>query len=678
MCGIAGIVRFDGETVERGELDAMRHMLAHRGPDDAGLKMFDVAGLAHLRLSIIDLSDAGHCPMPNEDATLWITFNGEVYNYRELMPELIARGHRFRSVCDTEVVLHAFEEYGADCVNKFNGMFAFALYDSRKRSLFCARDRSGVKPFYFALQGSRFAFASEPKALLVLPWVRRRQDDGAIFDYLCHGVVDHAEQTFFADIKVLPAAHHATFDSTGWRYLRYWSLPSPDAETLAMPASERTIQKWADEFRALLEDSIALRLRSDVTVGSCLSGGLDSSTIVSIANRLLFPDSGQELAEQWHRRGEKQMTFSACFDDTAIDERRYMREVTQQTGAAAHYTFPQGERLFDVLAGVIWHQDEPFLSTGIVAQWHVMELARKNSVKVLLDGQGADEVLCGYAGYYGPFFADLLVAGELAQLTREMALYNQYHQAKWGSAQRQLGQALRARHGWLRPGVRSRIDRSRLLPPWLAPGIAEAKDGSARRMPLGFAPSEPGYLAAVAKQLFTATSLPALLRYEDRNSMAFGVEARVPFLDYRLIEFVFGAPNAMRFGHGLNKRVLRKAATSVIPEVVRRRRDKLGYTTPEAAWLRGPGADGIQAILASPAMAMHGYIRPEVARDQFTAFLNGAPISPAIIWRWVNLELWLRAFVDQPLKRPESIKGAAKAGIAAESRSENDVLTARE
>ncbi|MDB5075039.1 MAG: hypothetical protein JWO42_1218 [Chloroflexi bacterium] len=656
MCGIAGLLQFDGMLDARSTLESMDDMMAHRGPDDRGIKEFGIAGLVHRRLSIIDLSPAGHCPMPNEDETLWIVYNGEVYNYRELMPDLIARGHQFRSVCDTEVVLHAYEEYGEECVTKFNGMFAFAIYDTRKRRLFCARDRSGVKPLYYSQGPRRFAFASEPKSLLVVPWVRRRPDDGVVFDYLFHGVVDHTDRTFFADIRALPAAHTATIDESGMRIKRYWSLPSPDFAALAQPVTERLAERWAEEYGNLLSDSLKLRLRSDVTVGSCLSGGLDSSMIVCLANGLLFPETGPELHEQWHHRGERQKTFSACFDDAAIDERRYMAAVTEQTGAAAHYTFPQGDDLFEVLQSVVWHQDEPFLSTGIVAQWHVMQLARANGVKVLLDGQGADEVLCGYSGYYGPFFADLMRAGRVADLTRELSLYNRYHKAKWGSGERALTQALMARHAWLRPRLRSRFDSARGLPSWIAPGLAEDQEGSPRPVPPGFQEGVAGYLPAVAHRLFSATSLPALLRYEDRNSMAFGVEARVPYLDYRLIEYVFRAPNAMRFGNGLNKRVLRQASKGVIPDIVRHRRDKLGYTTPEAQWLRGPASHEIRRLLQSPSAAAHGYIQSDVVREQFELFAAGGPIPSAVVWRWVNLELWLRQFVDQPLlgKPPSS------------------------
>jgi asparagine synthase (glutamine-hydrolysing) len=648
MCGIGGIVALGAGAVDRSQVEELGHAQAHRGPDDSGIYHTSRVGLAHRRLSIIDLSPAGHGPMPNEDRTLWITYNGEVYNYRELMPDLLARGHRFASECDTEVVLHAYEEYGERCVERFNGMFAFAIWDERTGCLFCARDRCGVKPFYYCQNGQYFAFASELKALLRLPWVRRRPNDAAIFDYLLYGYVDHSDETFVEGIRALAPAHTLLVGDAPSAPRRYWAPPAPDPAHLVERPGARGMRDAAEDFGALLRDSVRLRLRSDVTVGSCLSGGLDSSTIVCLANELLFPRAAAGgPQERWHLRGEQQKTFSACYDDRSIDERPYIERVIRQTGAASHLTFPSGENLMETLRAVVWHQDEPFLSTSIVAQWEVMRLARENGVKVLLDGQGADELLCGYPGYVGPFLADLLAAGDLAALGREAALVRRYQRGRYGSEARLLAQALRARHAWLRPRLRSRLDASRTLPAWMDPALARDADGHPRGGPVGFSADQPGYLPAVTHWLFTRGSLPALLRYEDRNSMAFGVEARVPFLDYRLVEYVFRAPNALRLQDGLGKRVLREATRGLIPEAVRRRRDKIGFNTPEVAWLRGPARETTERILGSPSLARRGYLRPQVVRDLTAQFMGGAPVSAALIWRWLNLELWLRTFIDR-------------------------------
>jgi asparagine synthase (glutamine-hydrolysing) len=400
--------------------------------------------------------------------------------------------------------------------------------------------------------------------------------------------------------------------------------------------------QWSDDFTALLTDSVRLRLRSDVTVGSCLSGGLDSSTLVCLANRLLFPDGAGQ-----HEIAAAQQTFSACFDDPAIDERRYMGAVVEATGVKWHSTFPRGEELFEQLNSILWHQDEPFLSTSIVAQWYVMRLARQRGVTVLLDGQGADELLCGYSGYFGPFFADLLKSAKLTELARELQLYDLNYRARWGSGVSMLARAMRAEHAWLRPQIRSRLDPGRVLPRWLAPDLARLHTTPGRNS--AEEPDRPrGYLPATTKWQFEHVSLPSLLRYEDRNSMAFGVEARVPYLDYRLVEFVFRAPNALRIGDGMGKRVLRQAARGLIPETVRVRRDKLGFTTPEATWLRGPARECVERLLQRPSPAFKNYVKPEAAWEIWAAFLRGAPVDTGLIWRWVNLELWLRQAHLQP------------------------------
>lgn len=651
------MISLDGTPVERAHLDLMSDAIAHRGPDDRGLFQAPAVGLIHRRLSIVDLSSAGHGPMPNEDHTLWITYNGEVYNYRELMPDLLARGYRFRSTADTEVILHAYAAYGPRCVERFNGMFAFAIWDAHRGRLFCARDRCGVKPFYFVENEGRLAFASEIKALLTLPWVRATPNPAAVMDYLARGLADHADATFFQDIQVLPAGHIMTVGPGHMVCRQYWSIPSGEDGAAEGRPSAQQRARWDEEFEALLFDSVRLRLRGDVTVGSCLSGGLDSSTIVSMANKLLSPEPGEPpaLHESWQREGERQMTFSACYDDPAIDERRYMDAVIARTGVSPRFTYPRGEDLEGQLERIVWHQDEPFLSTSIVAQWEVMKLSRAHGVKVLLDGQGADELLCGYVGYFGPFLADLLAHGRLEDLGRELALFDRNYGDRYGNGRLLLARAIRARHPWLRPALRSRLDPARRLPLWIAPDQAEWVRRESWEPPTGYASAVPGYLPSAAHWLFSHGSLPALLRYEDRNSMAFGIESRVPFLDYRLVEFVFRQPNAFRMEDGLGKRTLRRVARRWVPESVWRRRDKLGFTTPEDRWLRGPARPLITRLLAEPPPSFSHFVAPEAARADYEAFTHGAGGDGTVIWRWVNLALWLKIFVD----RPSGVRGPA-------------------
>ena len=663
MCGIAGIMSLDGTPVERDHLDRLGMRLAHRGPDDSGIFHAPAAGLAHRRLSILDLSAAGHGPMPNEDHTMWLTYNGEIYNYRELIPDLVARGHHFRSMADTEVILHAYEEYGERCVERFNGMFAFAIWDAHRGCMFCARDRCGVKPFFFVERAGRFAFASEIKALLALPWMGSEPNEARIMDFLTVALVDHTNETFFKDVQVLPAGHTITIGPGRRSIRRYWELPRSD-DPVGGRSTEAERARWEEEFEALLLDSVRLRLRSDVTVGSCLSGGIDSSTIVCMVNRLLFPERAEAEAvrESWRRGGERQMTFSACFDDQRIDERRFMDAVVRQTRVDAQFTYPRGEDLDRQLDQIVWHQDEPFLSSSIFAQWEVMRLARAHGVKVLLDGQGADELLCGYVGYFGPFFADLLTHGRITDLAREIDLYQRNFGDRFGTGARLTARALRTRHSWLRNPRHRRPHAVDGLPPWMAPDEVEWARSRSWSPPTLYSPEEPGFLASATHWLFTKASLPALLRYEDRNSMAFGVESRVPFLDYRLVEYVFRRPNAFRMEDGLSKRTLRRVARKWVPEEVWTRRDKLGFNTPEAAWLRGPARGECEKLLADPPPSFSRFVRPEAARETFTAFANGDSSDTSLVWRFVNLARWLKVFIDQPSTvQPASTPSASPA-----------------
>ncbi|MGH2346234.1 MAG: asparagine synthetase B family protein, partial [Chloroflexota bacterium] len=513
--------------------------------------------------------------------------------------------------------------------------------------LFCARDRCGVKPFYYTEAAGRFAFASEIKALFTFPWIRAEPNEARVMDYLAAGIVDHTDETFFSGINALPAGSTLTI-GPGYRSTRtYWTLPTVEEGPIIGRPTAGQRGQWEEELEARLLDSARLRLRSDVTVGSCLSGGIDSSTLVSMVNRLLGNEAADDrtIQESWHHGGERQMTFSACFDDSAIDERRYMDAVVARTGVAPRFTYPRGDELARQLESVVWHQDEPFLSTGILAQWEVMRLANANGVKVLLDGQGADELLCGYVGYLGPFLADLFTRGRFEDLSRELALFRMNYGERYGSPERMMARSLRARHPWLRPDLGARFDRTTRMPNWLGEEQQDWLGRNAWAPPPGYASKVPGYLPSMTAWFFARGSLPALLRYEDRNSMAFGVEARVPFLDYRLVEYVFRQPNAFRMEYGLGKRTLRRVARRWTPREVWTRRDKLGFTTPEATWLRGPARAEVTRLMNDLPPSFARFVRPDAARAGLETFLAGGGDS-AVIWRWVNLALWLRIFVD--------------------------------
>jgi asparagine synthase (glutamine-hydrolysing) len=653
MCGIAGIYYLNG-TAKTGEIRRMTDSLRHRGPDDEGFlgvdferrKAYPLMGkesrgdgprvedfeqpvhlmLGHRRLSIIDLSPAGHQPMGNEDGSLWVVHNGEIYNYLEIRKELERLGHTFRSKTDTEVILHAYEEWGIDCLARFNGMWAFAIVDCGKKQIFCSRDRAGVKPFYYVYDGKRFLFASEIKALLVLEGMVRRPNDRVIADYLFSGFADHTRETFFEGITQLLPGEYLLIENNRMVTQSYWDI-EPKKNYYNRES------EYGERFYELFEDSVRLRLRSDVPIGSCLSGGVDSSSIVCLANRLMFSHEGADLG----RVGERQKTFSSCFEDPSYDERRHIEVVIQRTGAEKHYTFPNPEDLIQKIDRLTWHQDEPFGSTSFYAQWMVMELAKEHGVTVLLDGQGADELLAGYLPSFFYLFRQTLRESAFLRLIKEMVNFRTNH-----------GEAVR-------PFIRKML--TAMIPNWNLPMISKsgkerlgwAEEGFQKRyfrtfpMAAYFENDLDNYLY----QLFRSTALPRLLHCEDRNSMAFSLEARLPFLDYRLIEYIFSLPLEQKIGKGMTKVVLRNSMKGVLPETVRNRTDKMGFSTPMNFWLKEALQGWILRVLESKAFAQRGYFDVSKVKGVFAEHCAGRRDHSSAIWRWVNLELWFRTFIDR-------------------------------
>ena len=672
MCGIAGLCNFSEATVDTGLLLRMASCMRHRGPDDEGYAfintrdgVFKTAGgkdtpaavresrylyspvsdidsvdahscnfnlaFGYRRLSIIDLSPAGHQPMCNRDGKCWIVYNGEIYNYVELREELKSRGHNFVTQSDTEVTLQAYEEWGFDCLNKFNGMWAFALWDGRKRELFCSRDRFGVKPFYYYWDGTDFAFASEIKALLQCPFVKTGPNDESIYQYLVNGRSEGKADTFFHNIKQLEPGHFLTVGENGLQVQRYYSL----GYTLeAGHFDAEAMRRYADDFIELFKDSVKIRLRSDVPVGSCLSGGLDSSAIVCIINRFLESDGySREVV------GERQKTFSACYDLSAFDERQFIQEVVRATDVDSHYVFPSGERFWQEIDDLIWHQEEPFGSTSIYAQWNVMRLARENGVPVLLDGQGADETLAGYHTYFNAYLAQLLYAGRLCNYRREFNAIRRITQNPVFSS-----------FSFLLPLYNSlpAAVRSWLLGSMVKGSILNVQNTSlmndaflAKHAGVNQSKAETNLQAALWKSE-TEYGLKELLRYEDKNSMAFSVETRTPFVDYRLVEFVFSLPACYKIHNGWTKYLLRISTGGLLPEKIRWRKDKLGFPTPEAAWMRENGGR-IREVFASKDFRASAYLdEKRILRDLDKLLSIESADGLSALWKPLNLELWLR------------------------------------
>ena len=641
MCAIAGVIGPSAEDLR--PIGAMLAALRHRGPDDEGYLVAHSArgeahafagpdtvsglGLArlpealppadlvlgHRRLAIIDLSPGGHGPMASADGRYWITYNGEIYNYVELRDELRARGHVFRTASDTEVLLAAYAEWGEEALPRLNGMWALALYDAQAARLFCARDRFGVKPFHYFAQGARFAFASEIKGLLAHPAVRSGADERRVRDFLVAGAVDEDGGTFFADVQRLPAGHSLTYDlrAHSFSVRRWYEVPQPASRA-----------DTDGEVRTLLADAVRLRLRSDVDVGTCLSGGLDSSSIVALTAQL--------------RGGRGRQAFSVVYPgDAGLDESAFVDAMVAATGVEGHRATPTASDLLRDLPALVRHQDEPFPSLGPYSQWRVMALAREAGVKVLLDGQGADEVFAGYHYQLGPYLAEIAqtqgiaaavrAARAAARVTRRPLPFLlgllAYHALPVPEAIRAAARTRAATHGRVPDG---------LLDPGLSRRLGPPRGG--RHVPRAS-------LAAERRAEIVETSLPALLRYEDRSSMAFSIEARTPFLDYRLVERALALPADALIRDGWTKAPLREAVRGVVPEAVRLRRDKLGYATPEARWLREI-APRVREWLGPSAR-----VREWLRADALDGWLGGDDESLARrpgLWRLVSVELWRR------------------------------------
>ncbi|MGH7228954.1 MAG: asparagine synthase (glutamine-hydrolyzing) [Nitrospiraceae bacterium] len=648
MCGIAGIIHFEDRALDCGLLEAMTNSLAHRGPDGEGYVLLDPSdrekplavigalsgsignrgdglkpfriGLGHRRLAIIDLTPLGHQPMSTEDGRCWVTYNGELYNYVELRDELRAKGHRFRSNSDTEVLLAAYREWGDACLTRFNGMFAFALWDGVQHRLFCARDRLGEKPFYYRWNGERFVFASEIKGLLPACG-RPTPNQRAVFAYLDAAALDDSNDTFFAGILQLPPAHCLTVQNARVTLARYWDLPTAGTEVSQSP------REAAESFRQLIYDAIRIQLRSDVPLGTCLSGGLDSSSIVCVATDLISKGKAAPL-----------QTFSSCFEDPAYDERGFIKTILARTGAEPHYTFPDPKELAATVEQLVWQQDEPFGSSSIFAQWNVMRLAAQQGMKVLLDGQGADELLAGYHRFFGAFFADLLAEGRGLTLLRELRAYQGLHGLISRYAVADLGRALLPSS--LVSTVRSHMTGSAN---WLG---AEFRRQWGFQMPERSA-GPSSYVQGLQHTLLTGKGLRALLHYEDRNSMAFGVETRLPFLDYRVVEYLYRLDTRHKIHQAWTKAVLREAMEGILPEEVRWRVDKMGFVTPEDQWLRTSLRDLVRDTLSDTRTRMRGYLNVKRAQRAFESHVAGRTNIGNTIWRWLNVELWCRRFVDQ-------------------------------
>lgn len=635
MCGIVGQIAFNGGQPNGRALDVMMAAIAHRGPDGNGVFTDDTVHLGHHRLSILDPTEAGAQPMERHGVVL--IHNGEVYNYLELADQLRAKGYTFTTETDTEVILAAYDAWGVDAFARFNGMWALALWDPRTRRLVLSRDRLGVKPLYYRVTARSIVFGSTIPAITRSAPVddadswRPEPDLTTIRDFLARGLVDHSERTFVEGIRALRPAHALVIDGGQHQFVRFWGPPalSDDMRAQVHGTDALRDQSLLEEFRALFEASIRLRLRSDVPIGTCLSGGLDSSSIVAVSANILGEPRPAGSVDASEHEQLPHFAFHARFPELGVDESHFAELVAADAGLELIFRSPTLASIFDAIEPVLLAQGEPFGGTSVIAQHAVMEAAHAYGLKVMLDGQGGDELLAGYLSYLGYRTASLVRSGNPRTTIREIR-----DQVRFGSLDAasavlstvrglmpsSLVEAVRARSGG-RHGIR-------------------VSDVLNRHGTAAHPHDEPGTaLARRQWQDIVSESLPALLRYEDRNSMAFGIEARVPFLDVRVVELAMRLPDRMKVNNGMTKAVLRQAMTGRVPAEVLSRRDKVGFATPQLAWLSQARHEIEERIIDGQIVRRGWVAKAEIVRllDQLTP--TGRTHEQ--LWRAIVLEAWL-------------------------------------
>jgi asparagine synthase (glutamine-hydrolysing) len=636
MCGIAGVIR---RRKSRGlDIRGVLSMLNHRGPDDCGVLTYSRAAgvdlypdappsaagadvvLCHRRLSILDLSKSGWQPMASADGRYYIVFNGEIYNYVELKAELEKLGHRFRSTSDTEVLLAAYAEWKTAALPKLVGMFAFAVLDTRDRVLFLARDCFGIKPLYYSCEGGEFAFASEIRALLRLTGTPARLNHRLAFSYLRYAISEAGNESLFANAFQLPPAHFVELqldDPAAAKPVRYWDcMPTERLDISFEEASRR--------LRDLFVESVRIHLRSDVPVGTALSGGIDSSSIVAIV-RQLNPSADLH-------------TFSFVTENDKIGEEKWADLAGQHARAKMWKIRVKPGELVDDIESLVQAQELPFVSTSIYASYRVFRMAQEAGIKVMLDGQGADECLGGYSYYRGALLASYIRRGHLGSASRLLANSSQWSNS---SAAKVIGWAAEY---LIPPAAQSPLRRlvgQKLLQDWLQPRWFSAH---------GVSPISPKYcvesdvLRQTLYRTMTDISLPQLLRYEDRNSMAFSIESRVPFLTPQLTHFLLSLPEEhIVTSRGLSKAVFRSAMRGIVPSEILDRRDKLGYATPEADWLSG-AESWVDATLNSDFASSAECFNMDRVRADWNEMKADHKVLKPHIWRCVNFLLWARRF----------------------------------
>lgn len=671
MCGIAGYIARKGELIQNDVISRMTDTIRHRGPDDEGFVFvceneilpaggidtpaevwnvktdyspsrsvescksgYSPVALGHRRLSILDLTPTGHQPMSYENGRYWIVFNGEIYNYQEIRTELAGLGYGFHTRSDTETILAAYSMWGEHCLERFAGMWSFAIYDRTKRELFLSRDRYGIKPFYyyFSPEGN-FYFASEIKQFTVLDQWTPEMNPQRVYDQLVYSFTDHTDETMFKRVFQLPGG---TFIRTSVDDIK------PDYEgrirskkwyNVHVEPFKGTFEEASVQFREHFGKAVSEHLYADVPVGTALSGGLDSSAIVCEVNRILRSHGDQTL----------QKTFSSCTVHEKYNEKKWMDVIVNHTKVDASFVYPEPEDIFRLTPDLIWIHDEPYQSQSAFLAYHVFRSAREKGVKVLLNGQGADEYLGGYGQ-----FTTALYAGMVRKIRIKPAIVDIRH--------------LSREKGISELSVYSDValqllpDRTRRCLTYL-----HVNSGSVRKLinhkALGINPTHPydvipvkyNSVPEISEHLTFYSTLPKYLRWEDRNSMANSVEARVPFLDHRLVEFAFNLPDDYLEKRGITKRVMREAFIGLLPEVIRLRKDKMGFATPEEVWVRQGNTKLFRDKVEKAVESTGGIVKPD-AIDYFNDIASGKTKFDYTYWRIILFAEWMQKFGIKTVK----------------------------
>lgn len=660
MCGISGIIVNNNSKELLHHLFKMNEIQKHRGSDDEGYAIFSkeslvecfgertpnqvknalpnlihnqdfsnhiespFLGLSHNRLSIIDTSYKGHQPMSDDSENYWITYNGEIYNYLEIKTELTRLGYKFSSNTDTEVILYAYIEYGEKCVEKFNGMWSFCIYNRSENTLFCSRDRFGVKPFYYRITENYLAFSSEQKALYHFPNETTSINNKAVFKYLSMGIVEDEATGFTNEVLELKPGHNLTYKiaTNELKIYKYYELNKN------LTWEKHNLKKesvYIERLENLIENAIKLRLQSDVPVGSCLSGGIDSSIIVCHINQLLSNGNAKSI-------GSSQQTFTSCFTNELVDEEKWAKFVTDKTNTTWHKTYPNSTDFISDFKDLVYTQDVPFFSSSTYSQYRVMKLAQENNIKVTLDGQGADELFAGYPIYYSSYISNAFKTLDLKALRKNSReLSNNFSNketllkqpAKFIASnylpQRFLNRKFKQKHPEYRYINRSFWNKN-------ANSLEQLKHV---------------FSSSLNQQLsndFTGEHFKNLLRTGDRNAMRFSIESRMPFADdINLIEYIFSISGSYKIKNGISKHLLREANKTILPKEIYARKDKVGFATPEKKWLKEQSDELLNFI----PIENDEFVNWENIRSDWNNLIGLAEkTEPTRLWRLLNLATW--------------------------------------